>query len=369
MEIKGVFNNTSFQFKDEIPVVLERFKEENELFNQSNLLFLEEKYINECENFSKIIDKFKMKKFDDCLLIYRNNQLESLKDFSKEVELFGNVISENNINGLNKNDLKTSVKHFGEYEDSPKVKYTQNIYILLFLANITEYENNNFTFKANIEKEEIAESISFNTIHSFDLFAIYSWIVQSKNNLQTRLRIIREFIVRKGSFKLSESDLNSAKSTFNRIIMEETEKYFAQVNMLKDDFLNLSKRVQSSYQSLHLKFLGWSSSIALFIYGELLDENSENLYKKLFLSTTEKSFLFLIIFIFSILIIWSIFLKEMNENKNEFEKIKEFYTKQLFFVEEDISLFIDSPKISFFYKLFFSLLLIVLILRLSVFFI
>lgn len=367
MVIKGKFINTSFKFDDENPEILNSFTEENELFNHPNLLFLEEKYINDCNRFSMIIDKFKIKKFDSDLLIYKNNQLEKLNDFSKEVNLFDQVIADNNINGLHKKDLSISIKHFKEYESSRKIKFIQSLYILLFLSNITEYEDNYLTFKVKIEEKETTEEISFNEISPFDLVDIYSWIIDSKENLQTRLKIIREIIIRKKSFDLSEKDLYSAKSAFNRIIKEETDKYFAQVNMLKDDFLKLSERKQESYQSLHLKFLGWGSAIALFIYGELQDRESGNLLNRLLFSITEKGILFLIMFMFSLIIIWLIFVKEMNENKVEYQKLKEFYTKQIFFEEKDFETFIPYPKIPCLYKLIFTFLLIALMLRLLVF--
>jgi hypothetical protein len=197
MKIKGTFKNTSFQFDDETPEILNSFIEENELYNHPNLLFLEEQYINECNRFSNIIDKFKIKKFDSNLLIYRNNQLEELNDFSKEVELFNQVITENNINGLYKKDLNISVEHFKKYEESNKIEFVQFLYILLFLSNITDYKDNSFTFKVKIEEKETTEKISFDKIQSYNLVKIYSWIINSKENLQTRLKIIREIIVRK----------------------------------------------------------------------------------------------------------------------------------------------------------------------------
>ncbi|MBZ1524028.1 hypothetical protein J3336_11440, partial [Leuconostoc mesenteroides] len=200
------------------------------------------------------------------LSLYTNNEIKKIDDFSKEVELYHKIIDENNINGLQKNDLMISVSHFEKYEKSPKVKSIQSIYILLFLSSMTEYCDNKFNFKIKISDKEFEQQIVFSETNNFDLFPIYSWIISSKENVQTRLRIVRELIVRKKNFDLINNDLDSAKSAFNRIIAEETDDYFTQVNILKDDFMKLSERQRKSYQSLHLKFLGWGSSIALFIY-------------------------------------------------------------------------------------------------------
>ncbi|WP_349531200.1 hypothetical protein [Leuconostoc mesenteroides] len=363
MKINGNFINTSFRFSGHIPESLRGLADDGELFNCPDLLFLEEEYMNSCDRFSKIVDKFKIKKFNSNLSLYTNNEIKKIDDFSKEVELYHKIIDENNINGLQKNDLMISVSHFEKYEKSPKVKSIQSIYILLFLSSMTEYCDNKFNFKIKISDKEFEQQIVFSETNNFDLFPIYSWIISSKENVQTRLRIVRELIVRKKNFDLINKDLDSAKSAFNRIIAEETDDYFTQVNILKDDFMKLSERQRKSYQSLHLKFLGWGTSIALFIYGELKNQPSKNLWKRIFFSGTEKSYLFLVIFLISLLTIWILFKKEMNQNKKDYSKIKDFYTKQLFFESEDFSSFVDAPEISKLYTIIFYIILGLLLIR------
>lgn len=366
-ECDGDFQNTSFKFSGTIPKILSDYINDNELFNKPELLFLEEKYFLEHDRFLDIVDKLSCKKFNSNLKIYKNGKIEKVKDaesLSKEVKLFHNIIFENNINGLNKKDLCISINHFENYEKSSKTEFIKNIYILLFIANITEYDDNNFTFKVRIGNKEAKKNISFNKIENLNLFKFYSWITVSSENVQTRLRIIREIIVRKKSFILSDTDLYSAKSSFNRIIKEETDNYFRQVNTLKDDFLKLNERQKESYQSLHLKFLGWGGSIAVFVYGEIKDRPSGNLWQKILFSKTEKSYIFLIIFLISLLVIWIIFKKEMFDNKKEYEKLKNFYIKQLFFDKDDFSNFIDDFEISKIYTITFRVILIALIIRL-----
>jgi hypothetical protein len=225
------------------------------------------------------------------------------------------------------------------------------------------YKENLFSFKIKSDENEIVKEISFKNIESLDLFKVYEWIISSKENLSTRLKIIREIILRKKSFNLVESDIESAKSAFNRIIKEETDKYFIQVNMLKEDFFKLSEQKRKSYNSLHLKFLGWISSIGIFIYGQLKDNPSGNLFYRLFLSVSEKTRLFLIIFLLSLIIIWIIFAKEMWDNQKEYENIKEFYTKQLFFEEADFKNYLGFPKINFWYKFMIVFLILCLLIR------
>ncbi len=365
MEIKGSFNLTSFEFEqNQYPEVLTNYIEDGVLYNQESLLFLEEKYIDVNSQFLNISEKLSAKNFDSKLKIFKNNQLKKVNDYSQEIELFKIVLSGNNIEGITqKEDLFVSIKHFEDYEHTDKINFVQNIYILLFLANIAVFRENQFSFKIKFDENEVVKKISFEKIEKFDLIKIYDWITTSKENLHTRLKIIREIILRKKSFNLVDSDLESAKSAFNRIIKEETDKYFIQVNMLKDDFFKLSEQKRKSYNSLHLKFLGWISSIGLFIYGQLKDKSSGNLFHKLFFTINEKTRLFLLIFMIALIIIWSIFMKEMLDNKKEYKNIKEFYTKQLFFEEVDFKNYLEEPKINLCYILMFIFLILCLIIR------
>lgn len=372
MIIKGSFDMTSFVLdKNTSPDALknlEKYRDPDDndvIYNQSNLLFLEEKYMEECKMFFKVLEKFKIKKFDDSLCIYKENKIKKLEDYSQEVELFNLVISENNINNISKDDLGISIKHFEEYEESKKILFIKYIYIMLFLSNSTNYDENHFIFKVNIEDKEVKKEITFTENAFYNLEEIYLWVTKSKENLHTRLKIIRKLIATKNTFDLDEKDLHSAKSSFNRIINNETEKYFEQVNMLKEDFLKLNEQRQKTYQSLHFKFLSWGASIALFIYGEAKNIPSEKIWNSLLFLSDEKIKLFLIIFISSLVIIWLIFNKETKEIHNEFLEIKQFYLKELFFDKsDDITLKLNAPKISISYHIIFYTLIIILSVRL-----
>ena len=253
-----------------------------------------------------------------------------MPDYSLENNRYKKIITENNINGINKKDLSISVKHFSLYEEDKKIHSLRNIYILIFISNVTDFIENNFEFKIKSDNKEAVKNINFNELNSLNLLDIYNWIMQNEENLFTRLRIVREIILNKESFELSNTDLESAKSAFNKIIKEETNKYFDQINILKDDFLTLSERKQESYNSLHLKFLGWCSAIAIFIDDILKDQPSDNLFNKLFFYSSDKFFIFLIIFIITLVIIWLIFIKEMGDYKKEYKKMRIFTLKNYF---------------------------------------
>lgn len=361
--IEGNFDNTAFRFDGEVPNTLSDLVEDGELYNQESLLFLEERYIEQNTKFSKIIDKFKIKKFDENLQIYQNGNIEKLDDFSREVQIFKEVLAENNIDGLNKKEISISVNHFNRYKRSEKIDFLKNIYILLCLSNFTNYNDNQFIFFVKLEENQVRKKINFAETEKIDFQIFYDWITSSKENLKTRLKIIREIIIRKKSFELDTSDLESAKSTFNRIIKEETDKYFEQVNTLKEDFLKLSERKNNSYKAVQIQFLSWLSAIALFVYGELKDNSSSGLIRKIFLLQNEKIQLFLGIFILAIVMIWIIFVVEMRSNRSEYLKIKDLYLKQLFFEKKDFESYLEEPTISKGYTILFVGVIIVLIIR------
>ncbi|EGO2668902.1 hypothetical protein FKY79_07340 [Enterococcus faecalis] len=269
---------------------------------------------------------------------------------------------------MQKEKLGISIQHFTNYEQTDKVKFIQSIYILLFLSNITNYKNNIFNFKVRCDDKEFKMDINYCDIKVWNLYDTYLWIIKNEDNIQTRLKIIRQLIIRKKSFDLSNRDLCSADSAFNRIIKEETDKYFSQVNLLKDDFLKLSKEKQESYQALHLKFLGWCSAVALYIYDELKSVDGDNLWKKILFSKSEKSLLILLIFILSLIVIWLLFIKETSELKSEYEKLKDLYIKQLYFDKKDFSNHIKEPGIPKLYQSIFYTFLGILALRFFVFF-
>ncbi len=345
MEIIGNFDGTSFEIEGSYPQFLSEYVEDNEINNMSNLLLFEERYIEECVYFPHIVDKFQRKIFNDNLYLYTESKLKKIEDFSNEVKLYNQVINMNNINGLKRQELSISIKHFHYYEQTDRVKMIELIYTLFFLASSTEYDNNIFKFKIVLEDKEFSMNINFEENTCFNLIDTYLWIIESNDNVNTRLRIIRDLIIRKQSFVLSDKDLESAKSVFNRVIHEEVDKYFLHLNMLKDDFIKLSDRKREIYRSLHLKLLAWGSSIALYVYEELKSTESTDIVNKILFSNSEKSILFISIFSVSIFFIWTLFKKEIDQSIKEYNSLKMFYTEKLFFDVEDFNHYLTCPEI------------------------
>ncbi|MFS1052460.1 hypothetical protein [Enterococcus casseliflavus] len=376
MENKGKFNGTSFKFNsnEDIPEYLSSFCEKDQegydvLYNNSGLLFLEDIFISNSNYFIRIVKKLKKKKYDSNLKIYKANkviEIDNIEVYAEEINLYKKIIDENNINGFAKNDINISVKLLKKYYPDIETRKTIDICVLLLIANVTDFNDNSFVFKVRSNTAETSEIIDFTSSNIPDLFFFYEWIMVSKENQATRLRIVREIILDKQSFYLSKTDLDNAKSIFNRIIKEETDKYFEQVNILKSDFFKLSEIKTKNYHSLHLKFIGWCSTIAIFIYDSLKEQSGNNLYHKMFFSSNEKINLFLVIFMMSLVVIWCIFLKEMKDYDNEYKQIKDTYTNRFFFESNVIEDFLPAPKILIVYRIIFIILLLLLLLRLVI---
>lgn len=160
MKISGTFDNTSFKFNpDSIPDIIKNKCDNFELFNQSDLLFLEEKYMIEAKYFSKITDKFSIKKFDSNLKLYKQGNIISVDDFSSEARLYKKIITDNSIDGIKKKELNISIEHFSLYEKEQKVIFIQHIYILLMISNITNFNKNIFEFIVKLDDTEVQKKL------------------------------------------------------------------------------------------------------------------------------------------------------------------------------------------------------------------
>jgi len=206
MSEEGIFHFTSFQFEQDPPDVMIPYIEDGELFNQPHLLFLEETYMNGCSFFSRVVDKFKVKDFDGELLKYEQNQLIKVDDFSDEVALFKDVIDQNNISGLPKRDLIISIEHFKYYEQTPKVMFIQSLYVLLFISEKTIFENGEFIFSMKNDNQSVIKTIHFPNIEIVNLTKFYFWITEDKLNFSSRLKMVRNLIIKRQSFDLSDDD-------------------------------------------------------------------------------------------------------------------------------------------------------------------
>lgn len=343
-------------------------KGEFEIFNSYKLLFKEEQYINKVSYFKDVLRKFYRKDYDGTLYYVQNDfTLRPIKCSDKNI--YSNVVEENNIDGLSKNDLVISVEMLENLEQQDdKICRLINIYILLFLSNKTIFDNENFTFSVILDNYNYTEIVQLNSV-SFDLLPVYKWIVfnnEYKEAYKVKTDIVRKLIIEKKSFNLSEEDLLNCKSIFNRIIRNEVEVYFEQVRILKEDFINLQKSISNVKQSLHLKILTWLGSIGLVIFDYVKESNSKVLYYTIFFSHSEKVQIILLMLLIAFIVIFMVFIIEMNDLKSEYKKIKDYYTKDQFFIKKDFENYIKTPKINCIYKGIFIFGILIFVIRLFI---
>lgn len=291
--------------------------------------------------------------YEEYINMKYTNSCSKIVNFSHEVDKYGKVIKQNIIN---RNIKNLSVNLLREIENpSLKVKRLLKIFILLFLSTNTEITQNAndmiFSFRIQEDREVVEENTSFSEINIDTveiLMKIYDWIVDENgyhNTYKQRLEIIRSIIVRMHSFELNETIIEKAESIFKRIISQETDKYFEEVSLLKNDFLKITERENDIYQALHIKLIGWFSALALLVVDKVKDYSGHDLLNRLLVSDSQKTKLLLLLLICALIFISIIYILEIRKNQNEYEKLKEFYTNSLMFDGRDFEAKVEFPKI------------------------
>lgn len=377
MEPIGKWNGTSFEL-DNVSVNFQLInllkgkkigEEESEkyiIYNDANLFFFESEFICQESLFSNIMDKFYIKNYSGTLFYYHEGGFEELAGNPDEIETYSKIIQENNISGIDRSKLKISVNALEKILISNKDRFVETIYILIFLANKTKRDGNNFIFEFEDGEKIFLRSISFENSEDVNLFQLYDWIVNDTefpNSYKTKLAIIRKIVFNKKSFEDSDDILIEAKSAFNRIISRETDKYFEQVNQLKEDFLSLADTQNKVNRSLHISVFGWLGYLAWTIFDVIRDYPGNNLFHKIINSQSEKVTIVLLILLSALMVIFGAYIKEIYDNKKTYLDLKDMYKNKLFFDEEDFIRYMKAPKISNLYLTGFIILAVVLVIR------
>lgn len=354
-----------------IKIEIEKDEEYYEIYNSEKLLFKEREYIEEKFYFKDIIRKLSIKDYcNDLYYVREDFSLEKVK--YKDFKIYSKVIADNNIDGLKKIEILVSIEMLDKLNiNSSKVEKLINIYVMLFLSNKTIFCDDEFSFTIFHENHNFSIKEKLDTITT-DLFKIYKWIVSDeeyKDSYRVKLDIVRKVIVNKESFNLTEEDLLNCRSIFNRIIRNEVKTYFEQVDLLKNDFINLDKSINDVRRSLHVKILTWLSSIGILIFDYVKEYEGNGINYSIFCSQSQKIQIVLFMLLIAIVVIFCIFIIEMNYLKKEYEKLKKYYTNKQFFIEDDFDNYIEKPKIQISYVLVFFLVIAVFLIRIILTFI
>lgn len=347
----------------------------------SGVLFYADSYIENTKHFQDLIKYFKDVDFSRKLKIIMSDfeQRFEEKNLSDEIEKYKSILTNNNINnnlGYLTNDISNISVNLlqGLHKQTDKNKKLRKVYILMMLSEYTEIKGNEFNFRIEQSGGGASISYDFDTCGIEDieiLDSVYNWIINEKgyeNTYKEKLEVIRSVLVRNNSLELNSdknnSILDSAKSIFQKIIKQETNRYFEEVNQLKNDFLTITERENDIYQSLHLKLLGWFSAVALTIFDKISNYEGNNIIHKLINSNSEKTRLVLAMLIIALIIIFTLYFLETRKNQDEFLKLKKFYVQSLMFNDNDFQNKVEFPEINQKYLIVAILLTLVLLLRL-----
>lgn len=377
MKIKGTWKVTSFEIEknSENQNLIELLKKEKIgdddsekyiIYNQQNLWLFESDFIIQEDSFANILDKFSSKDYLHKIKYFHDGIFEDLAASINEVEIYSKIIEGNNISGINRSKLKISVNILRKTLLTGKDKFVESLYILIFLANKTEKNGNKFMFAFEDGEQSFRENIAFEGTKEYDLFVLYDWVTNDNDypdSFKTKIAIVRKIIFNRKSFENSDEILIEAKSAFNRIISRETDKYFEQVNQLKEDFLLLAESQNKVNRSLHLSVFGWLGYLAWTIFDVVRSYSGNNLFNKILFSQSEKISIVLLILFLALVVIFSAHIKEIYDNRKTYMNLKDMYQKKLFFNEEDFVQYMNKPTVSKIYVVGFIVLIFILFFR------
>ncbi len=325
------------------------------VYNNKNLWFFEQEYIKEQTKFKEIIDKLSQKNYTDDLEYYESGNFECLNmnmnTYKRESEIYKQIISENNIDGIERKKLNISINILSQTNKNgdKEQKYVETIYILIFLAHKTMRIGNEFNFYFNSEHRNFQIDLNFTKKVEYDLFNMYEWIVKENDyqeSFKIKLDIVREIIFRKQSIKESESILTEAKSVFKRIISQETKEYFEQANQLRRDFLTLSSDQNKANRTLHISLFGWLGYIGLTILDFIKEYEGQYLINSIVFLYSEKVIIIILLLIGTLIVIMSAYVKEVYDNKKTYKELRVMYIEKFNFTEQDFDKYMKEPKVN-----------------------
>lgn len=384
MMIKGKWNNTSFEIPVEeattnfiealSSIDIGKYDEDKLQYiiynNRANLLFCVSDFIEKHVYIASIFDFFKNKNFQERLISidFESEVSISKLEFQRESTIIKEILKENRINAsFNKENY--SIELLKQIKQTEKVKYVRKLLILMLFSNSTELKDNKLTFTISENNRLLEKVFDFNELDISDietLDIIYSWFIEGEGNTKTynqKLNIIRSIIARNGNIEFKSTFLDSARSIYQRIINQETDKYFEEVRQLKSDFLTITERENSIYQSLHLKLMGWLTALGVMIFDKIKDYEGNNVLQRVFESQSQKTVLIILLLVAALLYIALVYCIEIRKIQEEYFKLKKFYIESLMFDDNDFETKVNYPRINDKYISLLLILIFILSLR------
>ncbi|QTJ56417.1 hypothetical protein [Dolosigranulum pigrum] len=314
-----------------------RDKESIQILENEKLYFIfEEEFVYDSKNLNIIFEKFAYKSYVDTSKFYNRKYREfnTIKINATDKDIYEEIIKDNMIDASTR-EFPISINVLNEVFDESNDKTNLIIDILILLALATksyfDAEESKFEFKidGNIYKTELnLES------KPLGLFPLYDWIINEeeyKESYGVKLQVVRQVIINKQSLNDISSILQDSKLAYKRIISKKTNEYFEQLNQLKDDFLTLSEKKNSSLRTLNLTFFAWLGSLWWELSDIIVKYEGNDIFNYLMCSKGPKKSLIVLIFIAALIAIFIGYVIEIKSLEETYNTIKIIYKDKILF--------------------------------------
>ncbi|EAC3451808.1 hypothetical protein AFR91_03535 [Listeria monocytogenes] len=343
----------------------DEFNSELEIYNNKNLLFLEEQFILSSNvDFETFLVKFAEKDFSKLSFFdWEKAQFVILLDnLQIEEQIFFDTLESNNIilDGIVEERLVIPPSLFYKLKQQldiskdneiKSLNYLSELFALFMIADKSKVkiENDDTSFEFTIfckNKENHTLSIRWRDWEYFKgvgFYNCYNWILcKNRENfkISTLLKVVREYFENLSSIKDIDDITTSLDSILNRIILSETKDYFEQQNKLKDEFITYKKMDMDSNRVLMRSLLGLISTIGIAYYGKVILIQDFHF--------TDKNNGLGIIFIltwFAIVFFSFSYILSFLDRKKYYESLKRIYISKFAFSEKDFEHFLHKPTL------------------------
>lgn len=332
--------------------------------NQMDYFILEDEFINNSKRLLSIIDKLNHKNYKNRLLVYRNSDFVAITATADDRDKYNSVVNENIIDGHIRNfDISINVLNEALDKNNLKSELIIDFFILLALANRIKYDAENINVEFKSEKGCYTLSLNINS-KPLNLYELYHWIFNS-DEYKIKIQIARQVIININNLTEINKILLDCKRIYRRIIEKNTNEYFEQINIFKNDFIDVRRRSIDALRRVNYSFLACIGSFSIKIF-----DNTNHL--KFFLTNSLQGVIISVIYLIVLCIIFGLYHSEIESLKETFKGIKRIYEDKVIF--ENISndkekecIFAIEPKLGKLQLIIFVICLIIILLRIGLY--
>lgn len=270
---------------------------EIEVFNSPRVLFLELDFIKkENLDFEDFLKKYSIKEMCGDLLFFSLKESKTITFPAIEAykaQRYKQVLEKNNIKsgyieeklfGIPPDFFLELDRMYSAHEKLKDITlgYLSNLFSLFIIAEKTDIVRDDrgvkFVFTIYVEGENpVILDVRWQEWDFFEktetCFSMcYEWLTNKSDfDLETRLKVVREYIKMVGNFYAKAEWVNSFESILNRIMKNEVNTYFHQQNKLKDEFIVYKKMEMESRSRLMKNLLALIVGLSLAYYARIFN--------------------------------------------------------------------------------------------------